>query len=133
MDTDKLLAEAEYKAVRSSGAGGQNVNKVSSKVVLTFTLAPSEGLTGDEKALLVQKLATRLNANGQLVLQCDEDRSQLRNKTIVKRRFITLLEDALKVQAERKPTKIPRGVIKKRMEDKRRASEKKEGRRRLDF
>lgn len=132
MDTDKILTEAEYKAVRSSGAGGQNVNKVSSKVVLTFTLATSEALSDEEKALIAQKLATRLNAQGQLVLQCDEDRSQLRNKTIVKRRLISLLEQALTVQAERKPTKVPRGVIKKRIENKRRASEKKQFRRKPD-
>ena len=118
--------------MRSSGAGGQNVNKVSSKVVLTFTLATSQALTDDEKALVAQKLATRLNAQGQIVLQCDEDRSQLRNKTIVKRRFIDLLENALTVQAERKPTKVPRGVIKKRIENKRRASEKKQFRRKPD-
>jgi ribosome-associated protein len=132
LNTDKILTEPEYKAVRSSGAGGQNVNKVSSKVVLTFTLATSEALSDDEKALIAQKLATRLNAQGQIVLQCDEDRSQLRNKTIVKRRFIDLLENALTVQAERKPTKVPRGVIKKRIENKRRASEKKQFRRKPD-
>ncbi len=132
MDTEKILTEPEYKAVRSSGAGGQNVNKVSSKVVLTFTLATSEALSDDEKALIAKKLATRLNAQGQIVLQCDEDRSQLRNKAIVKRRFISLLEEALTVQAERKPTKVPRGVIKKRIENKRRASEKKQFRRKPD-
>ncbi|MFP9100159.1 alternative ribosome rescue aminoacyl-tRNA hydrolase ArfB [Flavobacterium sp. RHBU_24] len=132
MDTEKLLTEPEYRAVRSSGAGGQNVNKVSSKVVLAFTPATSQALSDDEKALIAAKLATRLNAQGQLVLQCDEDRSQLRNKTIIKRRFINLLENALTVQAERKPTKVPRGVIKKRIENKRRASEKKQSRRRPD-
>lgn len=132
MDIEKLLTEPEYRAVRSSGAGGQNVNKVSSKVVLTFTLATSQALSDDEKALIAAKLATRLNTQGQIVLQCDEDRSQLRNKGIVKRRFINLLENALTVQAERKPTKVPRGVIKKRIENKRRASEKKQFRRKPD-
>jgi len=132
LDIEKLLTEPEYRAVRSSGAGGQNVNKVSSKVVLTFTLATSQALSDDEKALIAAKLATRLNTQGQIVLQCDEDRSQLRNKGIVKRRFINLLENALTVQAERKPTKVPRGVIKKRIENKRRASEKKQFRRKPD-
>jgi len=133
VDTDKIITELDYKAVRSSGAGGQNVNKVSSKVVLSFNLPASNSLSEEEKALAETRLASRLTTDGVLVLQCDEDRSQLRNKAIVTKRFIQIMEGALKVEKPRKPTKIPRSVIKKRIENKRRQSDKKQTRRRPDL
>ena len=128
-----MLAEPEYKAVRSSGAGGQNVNKVSSKVVLSFNLQASNALSEDEKILVEQKLGKRINSQGKLILQCDEDRSQLRNKDIVTKRFLHLIENALHTEKPRVPTKIPKAVIKKRIENKRQQSEKKQSRRRPDF
>lgn len=130
MDKDKILQELDYKAVRSSGAGGQNVNKVASKVVLSFDLANSQSLTDEEKALAETRLASRLTTEKILILQCDEDRSQLRNKDIVTRRFLELMDNALKEVKPRKATKIPRAVIKKRIENKRRQSEIKQSRRR---
>jgi ribosome-associated protein len=133
VDTDKIITELDYKAVRSSGAGGQNVNKVSSKVVLSFNLPASNSLSEEEKALAETRLASRLTIDGVLVLQCDEERSQLRNKAIVTKRFIQIMEGALKVEKPRKPTKIPRSVIKKRIENKRRQSDKKQTRRRPDL
>jgi len=133
MDTEQILKELDYKAVRSSGAGGQNVNKVSSKVVLSFNLPASSSLTDEEKALASVRLASKLTNDGVLILQCDEDRSQLRNKDIVTKRFLTVMENALKEEKARKPTKIPRSVIKKRIEGKRRQAEKKQSRRRPDF
>lgn len=133
MNKDVILQEPEYKAVRSSGAGGQNVNKVSSKVVLSFNLKASNALTDDEKLLAETRLASRLTNDGMLILQCDEDRSQLRNKDIVTKRFLTVIENALKEEKPRKATKIPRSVIKKRIEGKRRQAEKKQSRRRPDF
>jgi ribosome-associated protein len=133
VDTDKIITELDYKAVRSSGAGGQNVNKVSSKVVLSFNLPASNSLSEEERALAETRLASRLTTDGVLVLQCDEDRSQLRNKAIVTKRFIQIMKGALKVEKPRKPTKIPRSVIKKRIENKRRQSDKKQTRRRPDL
>ena len=133
MNIESIIKELEYKAVRSSGAGGQNVNKVSSKVVLSFNLPASQSLSEDEKALAMQNLASKLTSDGIFILQCDEDRSQLRNKEIVTKRFLTMMENALKVKKARKPTKIPRSVIEKRIRAKRNQSEKKEGRRRPDF
>lgn len=133
MDKEKILQELNFKAVRSSGAGGQNVNKVSSKVVLSFSIANSGGLTEDEKFLAEHKLVNRLNSDKVLVLQCDEDRSQIRNKDIVTKRFLQLLENSLKVEKPRVPTKISKAVIKKRIENKRLQSEKKQSRRRFDF
>lgn len=133
MNKDTIIQELDYKAVRSSGAGGQNVNKVSSKVVLSFNLLSSNSLTEEEKALAEVRLASKLTNDGVLVLQCDEDRSQFRNKDIVTKRFLALIENAIKEEKPRKPTKIPRSVIKKRIEGKRRLAEKKQSRRRPDF
>jgi ribosome-associated protein len=133
VDTEKIISELNYKAVRSSGAGGQNVNKVSSKVVLSFSVPVSAALSEEEKALIEMRMASRLTDEGTLVLQCDEDRSQVRNKDIVTKRFLQIITDALKVAKPRKPTRIPRSVIKKRIEGKRRQSDIKQSRRRPDF
>src|SRR5688500_12129399 len=126
MNKESIIKELDFKAVRSSGAGGQNVNKVSSKVVLSFNLPASGSLSDEEKALAEVNLASKLTNDKVLILQCDEDRSQLRNKEIVIKRFLQLMENALKVAKERKPTKIPRGVIRKRIEGKRRQADKKQ-------
>ena len=133
MENLALLSELQYKAVRSSGAGGQNVNKVSSKVVLSFDLKNSNALSDEEKALLEMNLSTRLTADLILILNCDEDRSQFRNKEIVTKRFLELIKNALLVPKERKPTRIPKSVIRKRIKDKKTISEIKKTRRKPDF
>lgn len=133
MENLALLSELQYKAVRSSGAGGQNVNKVSSKVVLSFDLKNSNALSDEEKALLEMNLSTRLTADLILILNCDEDRSQFRNKEIVTKRFLELIKNALLVPKERKPTRIPKSVIRKRIKDKKNISEIKKTRRKPDF
>lgn len=122
MEPEKIISELTFKAVRSSGAGGQNVNKVSSKVVLTFDLTASKALSDEEKLLLQNKLATRLTSENILILNCDEDRSQLKNKELVVKRFLTLIKKSLLVPKLRKPTKIPRSVIEKRLKDKKNIS-----------
>jgi len=124
METEKIISELSFKAVRSSGSGGQNVNKVSSKVVLSFDLNASEALTEDEKT----RVSTKLASENLLILNCDEDRSQLKNKAIVTRRFLEIMEKALKVQKKRKPTQVPKAVIEKRLKDKSVASEIKQNR-----
>ena len=123
MEQEKILSELNFKAVRSSGAGGQNVNKVSSKVVLTFDLKASQALSDEEKALIETKLAARLKSDLILILNCDEDRSQLKNKAIVTKRFLDLIKKALIVAKPRKATKVPKAVIKKRIKDKKNLSE----------
>jgi ribosome-associated protein len=128
-----MISELSFKAVRSSGAGGQNVNKVSSKVVLTFDLKKSEALTEEEKLLVETKLSSRLTTDSVLILNCDEDRSQFRNKEIVTKRFLELIKNALLIPKERKPTKIPKSVIRKRIKDKKNISEIKKTRRKPDF
>lgn len=128
MNTDILLTELNYKAVRSSGAGGQNVNKVSSKVVLTFDLKNSSALSDEEKERAAKKLKSKLTQDGLLILNCDEDRSQLKNKEIVTKRFLEIITKSLVVPKERKATKIPKSVIEKRLKDKSSQSEIKQNR-----
>ncbi len=133
MEKQKIISELSFKAVRSSGAGGQNVNKVSSKVVLTFDLKNSQALTEEEKFLVETKLPSRLTTDLVLILNCDEDRSQFRNKEIVTKRFLELIKNALLIPKERKPTKIPKSVIRKRIKEKKNISEIKKTRRKPDF
>jgi len=129
MDFQAILSEVKYKAVRSSGAGGQNVNKVSSKVVLTFDLHNSLMLSEEEKLVLETNLRHRLTSDLILILNCDEDRSQLKNKEIVTKRFLDILKKGLYVPKERKPTKIPKAAIRKRIKDKKNISDIKQSRR----
>lgn len=133
MDIEKIISELNFKAVRSSGAGGQNVNKVSSKVVLSFDLNRSNALSEEQKALISTKLASRLTTENILILNCDEDRSQLKNKEIVTKRFLALIKNALVVPKDRKPTKIPKSVIRKRIKEKKNLSELKKNRQKPRF
>jgi ribosome-associated protein len=133
MDSEKIITELTYKAVRSSGAGGQNVNKVSSKVVLTFDLLNSQSLADEEKELAQKKLKSKLTTDGILILNCDEDRSQLKNKAIVTKRFLEIIQKSLIVPKPRKPTKIPKSVIEKRLKDKATTSTVKENRKKPEL
>ena len=133
MESEKIISELSFKAVRSSGAGGQNVNKVSSKVVLSFDVLNSKALSDDEKLLLEQNLEPRLTNDKILILNCDEDRSQLKNKEIVIKRFLQIIKQNLIIPKERKATKVPKSVIKKRIQNKRNLSEKKQNRKKPNF
>ena len=133
MDGEKIISELSFKAVRSSGSGGQNVNKVSSKVVLNFDLNASQALSDEEKLLLQENIAARLTSENILILNCDEDRSQLKNKEIVIKRFLEIIKKGLFVPKVRKATKVPKSVIKKRIKDKKNVSDLKQSRRKPDF
>ena len=128
MNKEIIQTEIQYKAVRSSGAGGQNVNKVATKVQLQFFVEQSNGLTADEKATLTEKLVNRITKDGFILVECSETRSQLKNKELCTQRLFLLLENALKKDKKRIATKIPKAVIKKRLEDKQRNADKKENR-----
>ena len=127
-DKVTILQELAFKGIRSSGAGGQHVNKVSSKIELTFNLAESVVFNEVQKERLLGKLQHRLTKEGVLILQCGESRSQNKNKEIIIKRFLTFIKDSLKVPKKRKPTKVPKSVIKKRLKSKRKRSEKKTNR-----
>jgi ribosome-associated protein len=124
-DKEAVLSELEFKAVRSSGSGGQHVNKVATKVELSFDIENSQFLSEVQKDLLKKQYKNRISKEGLLSLSSDETRSQLRNKEKVINRFLELLEAGLRPQKKRKPTRIPAGVKKKRLESKKRQSEKK--------
>jgi len=125
MNVEKILKEISFTAVRSGGPGGQHANKVSSKVVLMFDIPDSESISDAEKERLVQKLTGRLNSREQLILTCDESRSQHKNKEIVTNRFIALLEETLKKQKKRVPTRVSKGEKARRMEAKKKRGLKK--------
>ena len=112
MDTELLKSELNYKYVRSSGSGGQHVNKVSSKAELYFDLKNSAVFNDDEKQKLLEFFTNRLTKDGILILACDESRSQFRNKALVTQRFIELIQEGLKENKKRIPTRIPRKVKK---------------------
>ena len=125
MQKEVLLKEIQFKALRSSGAGGQHVNKVSSKVELSFDLVRSLGLSEKEKDRVREKLENRLTKDQLLILQCDEARSQHRNKQLVINRFFDLLKGALHVPKKRKPTTPSRSSKEKRLKSKKVTSSKK--------
>ena len=133
MKVEILNSELNFKAVRSSGAGGQNVNKVSSKMVLIFDVATSQGLDEEEKQSIQTKLKTKISQENLLILTCDEDRSQLKNKRIIIKRFFEMLEKALVKPKKRIATKSTKGANEKRIQEKKKAGEIKAGRKKLDF
>lgn len=132
METDKIISELNFKAVRSSGAGGQNVNKVSSKVVLSWDLLGSKLVTDGQKEKLSNSWKNRLSKEGTVIMECDLTRSQFQNKDLVIKRFFTLLEQSLKEVKPRKDTKVPKKAIRKRREHKEQLSLKKVLRKRID-
>jgi ribosome-associated protein len=125
---EAILHELTFKAIRSSGSGGQHVNKVSSKVELTFNLSESPLFDDDQKERLLRKLQNRLTKEGVLILQCGESRSQHKNKGIIIKRFFSIIDTALIIPKKRIRTKIPKSVIRKRLKNKRNRSEKKANR-----
>jgi len=118
VDIDNLIRELSFKATRSSGAGGQHVNKVSSKIELTFDIQNSTILSEEQKQLLLKNLATRITKENILMLFCDESRSQHKNKEIITKRFLKIISNGLKIPKKRKPTKISRSANRKRLERK---------------
>lgn len=133
MNKEVLLSELNFKAVRSSGAGGQNVNKVASKMVLIFDVFSTLGLNEEERTRVQTKLKSKISQENLLILTCDEDRSQLKNKKIITQRFFELLEKALQVPKVRKATTASKAAKEKRLQEKKKAGEIKANRRKLDF
>lgn len=124
-DTGKLIEECLFTAVRSGGSGGQNVNKVSSKVILSFDVNTSEILTETQKQQIFEKLANRINKNGVLQVSSDSERTQWLNKKAVTGKFILLIRQALKTEKKRFATKPTFESVQKRLDDKKRQSGKK--------
>jgi len=125
LDEAQLTRELSFKAVRSSGAGGQHVNKTSSKVELYFDVEASEGLSEEEKSRLLKKLASRFTKEHLLILQSEESRSQHKNKALVIDKFLELLRENIKKPKPRKKTKPGKAAKLRRLKEKKITSEKK--------
>ena len=118
IDIENILREVQFKTSRSGGAGGQNVNKVSSKVELVFDIRNSFVLTDFQKGKLLEKLATKLDSEGLLHVVSQVSRSQPENKKIAADKLHKLLENGLKVTKRRIATKPKRGAKEERLKDK---------------
>jgi len=129
MDSEKILREITFKAVRSGGPGGQHVNKTASKVEVRFNIKDTQALSEKEKEKLFDKLSTRITSEGILKLSCSETRSQHRNKAIVIDRLFDLIKIKLKNTKLRKKTKPSKNAIEKRLISKKNQALKKVNRR----
>jgi ribosome-associated protein len=133
MNKEILIKELQFKAIRSSCAGGQHVNKVSSKVVLSFDVAQSKGLTNREKTQLYKTWASRLTQEKILLLACDDNRSQLQNKNKVIERFFELMKLGLFVPKKRLASKPSKASIKRMKDKKKKRGDLKGLRKKPDF
>ncbi|MGZ3776738.1 MAG: alternative ribosome rescue aminoacyl-tRNA hydrolase ArfB [Mucilaginibacter sp.] len=125
-----LQKEVIYKTSRSGGKGGQNVNKVSSKVELLFNIEQSMLFSDDEKQLLQQKLVSRFNKDGFVQVMSEEERSQYMNKEKALEKLLVILTKALHQPKKRKATKPTKAMKAARLANKKLQSAKKENRRR---
>lgn len=112
------MGEFLFEVSRSGGPGGQNVNKVSTKVTLRFNVTGSPSLTGEQKSLIVSRLENRITGSGDLILSSQRFRTQKENRLEVIRRFITLLQTALLPEKERVSTRVPFAQRQSRLADK---------------
>ena len=121
-----------FSATRSSGPGGQNVNKVNSRVELRFNVFDSEILTEQEKSVIQRKLSSQISSSGYIIIVSQSERTQLQNKQECIEKFYLILENSLKKEKKRKPTKPTAASMEKRIQSKKIISEKKSLRKKID-
>ncbi len=122
---EKILGEVTFRTGRSSGPGGQAVNKLSTRVELIFKVEESSVLTEREKKRLLLRLKNRISKEGILVVAAEDQRSQYQNKELAKERFIALLDEALKEPKKRIKTGPTKSSVEKRLKEKKIRSDKK--------
>jgi ribosome-associated protein len=127
-----LEPEIEFTTARSGGPGGQNVNKVNSKVILRVDILGSRILSEDQKSIIVRRLASYMTNDGVLMIHSQQDRSQHQNKTLALEKLDQLLAKAFTEKKKRRPTKATKSSKEKRLSSKKKNSEKKQWRQRLD-
>lgn len=120
--------ELVWKMSTSSGPGGQNVNRVRTRVVLSFNVLTSKSLTDEQRSRIVGRLSARIDRNGNLRVRAQKHRTQSRNRAEAIARLVSVLRDALREQPARKPTSLPRAADERRLGEKHRRSELKERR-----
>ena len=125
MDIETLIQEINFKTAKSSGPGGQHVNKTSSKVFAIFHIQNSKGLNDDEKELLSTKLFKKISSGGYIIISSSNSRSQHQNKSIVIDRLIKLIKLSLARSKPRKKTKPSKASIEKRLQQKKKITLKK--------
>jgi ribosome-associated protein len=130
---ENLLREVSFKAVRSGGKGGQNINKVSTKVELTYDILNSNLLSDEQKEIILKKLSSKISDEGILRLTADSERSQFSNKGIVSEKFIALIQKALTPIKKRIKSKPSKASKEERLKLKKEKSEKKESRKKISF
>ena len=126
-----LRSEIDFATARSSGPGGQHVNKVNTKVILRLDIKHSGVLNDHHKEALLTKLASRITKEGVLVLAAENKRTQLQNKEVVLKKLDKLLAQAFAIRKKRKSTTPTKASVRKRLDEKKLKAEKKKWRKKL--
>lgn len=121
-------SELQVEFSRSTGPGGQHVNKVETRVTICFDIDASVALGEHQRSLLKERLRSRINKKGVLRISCEESRSQATNRELVRDRFVDVIRQALKSEKKRVPTKATRASKRRRMDEKRKRGDIKRGR-----